>query len=455
MTARYDRDPWTLTLDERFDAVRDSDREIARIQARQARLMAAIVDDPCTGSPAPKVEKEYVRDQLRATLGQSAVAVGARIELARALVHRLPQALDALEAGQLTLRHARLLCDAVTALPPDSASAVETKCVPFAVGRDLTAFARKVRREVLALDHHTNEDQLLARALQQRRVWTRPDDYNPALASFGALLPADGAQALLTALDVAADRTTTDPDDTRTKDQRRADALVQFGIDALNRLHACPNCSSAPIVEPTDSPVADDGGSGTLPRRRGLRPAIHVSVALSTLLGLDNQPGDLDGHGPIPAALARHLAADPTGTWRRLITDPLGTLIDYGRTTYQPPTALRDHITARDRTCRFPTCHRPVRHGEIDHITAWAHGGPTNHTNLHGLCRRHHHLKHDTDWTVQRRPDGTTVWTTPTGTQHTIDPATYPIDHTTEIAVQNDNDTGSPDETDSPDQQAA
>jgi len=79
-----------------------------------------------------------------------------------------------------------------------------------------------------------------------------------------------------------------------------------------------------------------------------------------------------------------------------------------------------------------------VRRGELDHITAWADGGPTNATNLHGLCSRHHHLKHEAGWTVARTPDGTTVWTTPAGTHHTVDPATYPVDRTTEIVVQND-----------------
>jgi hypothetical protein len=355
--------------------------------------------------------------------------------------------LDALETGDLTLRHARLLCDAVSGLSVEHATRIETKCVPSAGGRDLTAFARKVRREVLALDEHTMEEQLrelLARALKDRRVWSRPDEYNPALAYFGAMLPAEGAQALMTALDVAAENKPTDPDDARTKDQRRADALVQFGLDALNRFQACPSCRDTLIVAPDDNATGADEASGSDPPRwHGLRPAIHVSVALSTLLGQDNRPGELDGHGPVPAALARRLADDPTGTWRRLVTDPQGKLIDYGRTVYEPPTALRDHVIARDRTCRFPTCHRPVSRGEIDHIDAWADGGETNEPNLQGLCSRHHHFKHEADWTVQRHADGTTIWTTPTGTQHCVDPATYPVDHTSDeqIVVRNDNDT--------------
>ena len=90
-----------------------------------------------------------------------------------------------------------------------------------------------------------------------------------------------------------------------------------------------------------------------------MRPAIQVTVAASTLLGLDEQPGELAGHGPIPASVARRLAADPTGTWRRLLTDPAtNTLLDYGRTTYRPPKDLTDHVIARDQTCTFPGCAR-------------------------------------------------------------------------------------------------
>jgi hypothetical protein len=76
----------------------------------------------------------------------------------------------------------------------------------------------------------------------------------------------------------------------RTADQRRAHALVDL---CLRR-----------------------AGDGEQTMQQGRKPSVQVSAALSTLLGLDEQPGDLDGYGPIPAELARRLAADPTGTWR-------------------------------------------------------------------------------------------------------------------------------------------
>jgi hypothetical protein len=227
------------------------------------------------------------------------------------------------------------------------------------------------------------------------------------MSELWALLPAEGAATVKTAIDALAGRV--QPDDPRSADQRRADALVQLGLDTL----AGETC-------------------GGLPTRQRLRPAVQVTVALSTLLELDEQPGELDGHGPIPATLARRIAADDSGTWRRLVTDQTGRLIDYGRTTYRPPKDLAEHVTARDQTCRFPHCNRTARHCEIDHRIAWNDGGHTDAGNLHVLCSRHHHVKHETAWRVERLDNGDTNWTSPTGHRYTKPAATYPIDRTTD-----------------------
>ena len=51
--------------------------------------------------------------------------------------------------------------------------------------------------------------------------------------------------------------------------------------------------------------------------------------AWKPLSGVEDEPGWLDGYGPITAQHAREIAADPTGTWRRLLTDPIfGQVID-------------------------------------------------------------------------------------------------------------------------------
>src|SRR5439155_4702269 len=150
-----------------------------------------------------------------------------------------------------------------------------------------------------------------------------------------------------------------------------------------------------------------------LPARHGLQPNISVIVSLETLAGIEDEPGWLDGYGPITADTARALAADDTGTWRRLVIDPIfGQVIDYGTTRYRPPTHLAELVIARDGTCVFPPCNRPARACDLDHHRAFP-DGDTSAENLGPKCRRQHRLKHETPWQVRRNPDGTTTWTSP------------------------------------------
>jgi len=124
------------------------------------------------------------------------------------------------------------------------------------------------------------------------------------------------------------------------------------------------------------------------------------------------------------AAFATHT------TWRRLITDPAGQLLDYGRTTYRPPVPLARFVRARDRICTFTDCTRPATRCDIDHRHDWEHGGNTSSSNCDCLCERHHYLKHNTSWQVAKLPDGGRRWTSPTGRQHERPPQTYPVDIT-------------------------
>jgi hypothetical protein len=183
---------------------------------------------------------------------------------------------------------------------------------------------------------------------------------------------------------------------------------------------------------------------------------VNVTVALSTLLGLDQQDGEVNGEA-IPASFARALAADVNGTWRRLVTDDVGRLIDYGRRTYRPPVALRDHVIARDRTCRFPGCHRRAKLCDIDHVVAWEDGGTTSADNLIALCSRHHHLKHEAGgWGVVRNAEGGVVWSSPVGEEVCVDAASYPVDGSAQaIVVANDNATSETSEVSDADDLAA
>jgi hypothetical protein len=130
-----------------------------------------------------------------------------------------------------------------------------------------------------------------------------------------------------------------------------------------------------------------------LARRHRRTVTVNVTVPLTTLLGLDERPAELEGYGPITAETARRIAAH--GTWRRLLTDPdTGAVLDYGTTRYEPPPDLVEHVHARDQSCRFPTCARPARLCQDDHtIPAGAPGWTTSNANLGPLSAGCHNAK--------------------------------------------------------------
>ena len=161
---------------------------------------------------------------------------------------------------------------------------------------------------------------------------------------------------------------------------------------------------------------------------RSLRPKIYVTVPVLTLLGRIDEPGLLDGTVPIDADTAREMAGLAT-SFTRLLTHPhTGDVLSVSSETYRPPADLTHYVKARDNGCRFPGCTRRAVETDTDHTTAHAHGGTTDATNLAALCRRHHVLKHQANYTVTQSADGdgTLTWTTPTGRTHTTSPDGVP-----------------------------
>jgi hypothetical protein len=277
-----------------------------------------------------------------------------------------------LRTGTIGVRHTRLLLDAARHLDHTTAAAVEHRVLAKAGEQTPHQFALAARRAVLALDPAAQAERH-TRARADRHVRFTPAE--DGMTTGYLLLPAEDAATIDTLLTAITDHP--HPHDPRTREQRRADALT-----------------------------------------------------LSTLLGLDQQPAHLDGHRPTPAQLARHLANDPTGTWHRLVTDPVGQLLDYGHTTYRPPQNLTDHVTTRDQTCRFPGCPRKAERCDLDHLTPYSQDGTTCTTNTECLCRRHHRLKHRTHWQLHGHPNHTLIWTDPTGRRYETRPAAHPTDHT-------------------------
>ena len=90
--------------------------------------------------------------------------------------------------------------------------------------------------------------------------------------------------------------------------------------------------------------------------------------------------------------------------------------------SYQPPSRLREFVTARDVTCRFPTCRQPVWRCDLDHSVPFDKGGKTCSCNLGGLCRFHHQIKQLSGWQLVQPAPGTFAWSTPSGRTYYIEP---------------------------------
>jgi len=94
---------------------------------------------------------------------------------------------------------------------------------------------------------------------------------------------------------------------------------------------------------------------------------------------------------------------------------------------YRPSPRLKERVSARDVTCRFPTCRQPVWRCDLDHSIPYDQGGRTCACNLGGLCRFHHQLKQHPDWQLTQLTPGQFQWTTPTGRTYATGPDSHSI----------------------------
>ncbi len=92
---------------------------------------------------------------------------------------------------------------------------------------------------------------------------------------------------------------------------------------------------------------------------------------------------------------------------------------------YRPPPRLREHVIARDVTCRNPACRQPAWRADLDHTHPYDQHGRTCDCNLGGACRSDHQLKQHPRWTLEQTTPGHFTWTTPAGRTYTTRPDTH------------------------------
>ncbi len=183
--------------------------------------------------------------------------------------------------------------------------------------------------------------------------------------------------------------------DSRTRDQFRADALVDLLL------------SSDPFALTSGSPAE------AIEARIQLISPADFGEAESGIAGL---PGELAGYGPVDELTVRRFAAQSSHLEKVTTHSDTGEVISVDR--YRPSEQIRRVIGARDRHCRFPGCRVPIQRCDLDHTIDAAFGGETSTDNLGALCRGHHTLKHHSEWSVEQHPGGVFEWTSPTGRVH-------------------------------------
>jgi Domain of unknown function (DUF222) len=228
-------------------------------------------------------------------------------------------------------------------------------------------------------------------------------------------------------------------DDPRTIAQRRADALGALAAGADRLACGCGNAACPAGVDVNQRAtsvvihvVAEESALTASPDpqmsgERSARP-FTPGTPLSEALAPDPEPdpsgdgitppsGWLVSGGVVPAPLLAELirgGAKVTPVWH-----PGGAPAESG---YRPSAALERFIRCRDLTCRFPGCDRPAEFCDVDHRVPWP-LGLTHPSNLRCLCRKHHLLKTFwTAWSDEQWPDGTIVWTAPSGQTYATRP---------------------------------
>jgi hypothetical protein len=152
----------------------------------------------------------------------------------------------------------------------------------------------------------------------------------------------------------------------------------------------------------------------------GGRHRPHLNVVVDKDAFAEEQAGRTTSGVPLPGLVVRKVACD--AAIHRVITDGLGSILDYGRSTRTIPPAVYTSLVLRDWGCRFPGCDRPAEWCEGHHIWHWEDGGPTNLGNLVLLCSKHHHVVHLKGWHIRLDPSGTVDVTDPSGRRRTSDP---------------------------------
>lgn len=341
---------------------------------------------------------DAISAEVAAALHISQGLASSYLNYSRAMRNRLPRIGAALSAGDISystfqtiVYRTDLITDPEVMATVDAKLATKVRQWPSMTRGRLGA---AVDRVVAAADRDAVRRTSKQQADREFSLW---DTGNGLTEVFGRLVTTDarGVDARLNAL-----ARTVCERDPRTVKQRRADGLgaLAAGADRLKCRCGQPTCPAG--TTPVPSPVV-----------------IHVVANQSTVDGSTPEPGAIIGTDVlVPAELIAQLAESAR---LRPLVHPGDAPAERG---YVPSQALADFVRCRDLTCRFPGCDHPATGSDLDHTIPHSQGGSTHASNLKCLCRFHHLVKTFWGWRDRQLPDGTVIWTSPSGQTYVTAP---------------------------------
>jgi hypothetical protein len=300
------------------------------------------------------------------TCGMSITSAADRLCVGEQL-ESLPKVAAALGSGEISYQSTSVLCHLRELLGEKAKLFDEDEMLEYA--REWSVF--HLRKLCAAARHEADPDGFFNDAEENfaRRRFHISQMSDGLYLVDGVMDPVAGA-AFKTAVDALAKPN--GPEDERTAKQRRADAVGELAMHAMDQ--------------------------GTLPRRHSVKPHINLTMTLEGLKGeLGVPPADLDLSLPISTRTAERIACDCTMS-RVLLADSM--VIDVGRATRTVSPPKMRALRVRDRGCRFPGCDRQVNWSSPHHIIYRSRGGSDKLENLVLLCFFHHRLVHEGGWQV-------------------------------------------------------
>ena len=326
--------------------------------------------------------------------GAARSEAGGRVRLAGYAEH-MPLSAAALEAGEISLDHLRVLARCVGPKTRDQFTVDEPTLLARARETGVDELAKSVEywldrmrpEEPERRDPAEDDVAFIKKKLGGR--WRLTADFGILGAELNAALQQKGSE-LFHADRRAGEADPTDPIATRGHPQRVAAALFELvGLGA----------------------AADD----QLTDRR--RPAITAVVDQPTICGRDteNPIHETDDGTVLSRQLLEMWLCDCS--LARVVLGADSMPINLGRAVRTPSAAQRRALVVRDRGCVVPGCERPPAWCDAHHVPEWEHGGRTDLDAMALLCRHHHGRVHGGHITVEmvgghpevRRSDGTLI----------------------------------------------